>query len=74
MSPGRAGPKVRDDQLRRLIDEKIAEGWHVERRRRSHLAFYPPAGSGPPVFHSSTSSDRRALKNLKAQLRRAVAA
>lgn len=46
-----------------------AQGWRCELTRNNHWRLTPPGG-GTPVFHSSTPSDHRGIKNLKAILRR----
>jgi predicted RNA binding protein YcfA (HicA-like mRNA interferase family) len=47
------------------------DGWRVERTNGEHWKLTPP-GSGRMVFTGSTPSDHRAIKNLKAECRRAV--
>ena len=52
-------------ELRRAAEE---QGWVVAPTRKSHLAWRSP--SGYLVISSSTPSDRRAIKNLRAFLTR----
>ena len=51
---------------------KIAEqqGWTVRLTRGGHVQFVPADPTVPLVVSSSTPSDHRTLRNLKAQLRR----
>lgn len=55
---------------RRLADALIAAGATWAPAAKSKTAIYP-AGNGPVVFLHSTPSDHRALRNDRAQLRRA---
>jgi hypothetical protein len=56
--------------LRQLIKESESQGWEVPPPRKGgHLKFIPPDG-GAPLFHGSTDSDHRALKNHIARMRR----
>ena len=45
-----------------------AQGWAIETTGGGHLKLIPR--SGGPVFTGSTPSDCRAIKNLRALLRR----
>jgi len=55
--------------LKQLLRAAEARGWQVELTRRGgHLRLVHPAGG--LVVAASTPSDRRALANLRAQLRR----
>ncbi len=57
--------------LRHFLRDLKARGWRVEyRKRSSHYRLLPPNG-GPPLFMGGTPSDRRALLNCKAAVRRA---
>ena len=60
----------RDRELRALVELAEAQGWTVTPTRKSHLRFASPDGVHL-VIASGTASDRRATKNLRAQLRRA---
>lgn len=68
--------KTRDlgDGLRDLV--RVAEetdGWRVVSASHGHhsWAFYPADRELRPIFHPSSGSDWRGLRNLRAQLRRA---
>ena len=64
--PKRAG----NETVRRLLDYAADTGWAVSHTKGGHLKFSKPGSR--PVFCSSTSSDRRALLNARADLRRAA--
>lgn len=53
-------------QLRKLA---VEQGWRVEYTKGGHLKWFPPVGT-EFVVSSSTPSDYRAIKNLRAMLRR----
>jgi hypothetical protein len=64
-------------QLGTEIKAAEAAGWTVEMTKNCHVKFSPPPGArdrsgspAGPVFTGSTASDHRAVKNLRAQLRR----
>jgi hypothetical protein len=61
--------RIRDAETRRLAAVAERAGWTVEPTRSGHLRFRGP--DGQVVVHSTTSSDWRAARNLRAQLRRA---
>jgi hypothetical protein len=46
-------------------------GWTVEPTRNGHWKFTPPDKSLPPIITGSTPSDGRALRNFRADLKRA---
>lgn len=52
--------------LRQLAE---SHGWVVTYTGSGHLRFKPPDG-GAVIFAPSTPSDRRAVLNVRAQLRR----
>ena len=52
-----------------LVKLAIAAGWLARRTGDNHILLTPPAG-GRPVAVGLTLSDRRALSNIKAALRR----
>jgi predicted RNA binding protein YcfA (HicA-like mRNA interferase family) len=54
--------------LAKLLRQASACGWQVMRTRRHWRLLHPNGGI---VVLSSTPSDRRALLNVRAQLRRA---
>lgn len=80
---GRLVPKVSKDQRlaalmpvssvhKRMIDLIAAaqdQGWDVTRKRK-HLRWVPPDPHKDMVFTAVTPSDHRALKNMRAQLRK----
>jgi predicted RNA binding protein YcfA (HicA-like mRNA interferase family) len=55
---------------KKVINELRADGWHVEKRRRSGhwVARHPQATA--LLFMPGTPSDRRAVANIRAQARR----
>jgi predicted RNA binding protein YcfA (HicA-like mRNA interferase family) len=55
--------------LAKLLRQASACGWQVTRTRGGHWRLRHPGGV--VVVMSSTPSDRRALLNFRAQLRRA---
>lgn len=57
-------------QLRPLAKRARRAGWTIEQRNGGHLTWTPPDG-GPYIVSSFTPSDPRAVKNLRADLRRA---
>lgn len=61
----------RDGYFRRLVASCRQQGWRVERTRRLHWRFVPPRPDAQIVITAGTPSDRRALLNLRADLRRA---
>lgn len=61
-------------EIRALVYTALAaEGWRGEcaPSGRGHLKLYPADRSKRPIPVPGTPSDRRGLKNLRAQLRRA---
>lgn len=48
----------------------LDQGWRVERTKRGHRRFVPPDSSRRIVIGSGTPGDRRAVRNLLAQLKR----
>jgi predicted RNA binding protein YcfA (HicA-like mRNA interferase family) len=48
----------------------LDQGWTVERTKRGHRRFVPPDPTRRIVIGSGTPGDRRAIRNLLAQLRR----
>ncbi len=59
-----------DRDFRELFDKATTAGWRVERTGGNHVRLLSPDRSVPPVITSSTPSDPRAIKNLRAMLRR----
>ncbi len=56
--------------LHAVLREAENQGWRVELRRGGHYKLYPPGGRGIPITTGSTPSDRRALRNRIARMRR----
>lgn len=53
-----------------LIKVARVRNWKIDWTKGSHLRFVPPDPNAEIVIHSGSSGDRRAVKNLIAQLRR----
>lgn len=51
-----------------LAEIAASQGWRIEQRRNAHLSWIAPTGA--KVFSSLTPSDKRAVQNLKRDLRR----
>jgi hypothetical protein len=56
-------------EMRKLISLAIKRGYNVELRANNHYKFTAPTGKF--FFTSSTPSDRRALDNILADMKRA---
>lgn len=56
-------------EVRELAAAAERRGWRVIRLRSGHVQFCPP--TGPLIVASGTASDHRAIRNLRAHLRRA---
>jgi predicted RNA binding protein YcfA (HicA-like mRNA interferase family) len=56
--------------VKTVLREARAMGFAIERTRGSHFKLTAP--SGALVFAASTPSDRRAIHNIRADLRRAL--
>jgi len=54
-------------ELRSLLELATQQGWKIERRNTNHYKLVAP--NGKVVFTSSTPSDRRAIENIKRDLR-----
>lgn len=54
-------------ELRRLAKQ---QGWRVEPTKGSHWRFIPPDPTQRQVITAGTPSDRRALRNIAADLKR----
>lgn len=65
-----AGDKhgIQDKELARLVEVALAQGWTLH-HGRTHLQLRSPDGLRQ-VFFPSTPSDRRAIHNIRATLRR----
>lgn len=58
-------------ELKQLIERAEACGWTVSRSRHSsHWKFLSPDRNVSPIYTSATPSDWRAVRNLRARLRR----
>jgi predicted RNA binding protein YcfA (HicA-like mRNA interferase family) len=58
--------------LRKIIKVARSQGWRVEQSPgSSHWMFYPPDKDNGLVTVSSSPSDRRAMINIKRDLRKA---
>ena len=56
-------------EMRKVITLAIRKGYNVELRNNGHYKFTAPTGKF--FFTSSTPSDRRALANIEADMKRA---
>lgn len=54
-------------ELKSLLNLAVKQGWVVEQRSNNHYKLIAP--NGKVVFTSSTPSDRRAIENIKRDLR-----
>lgn len=55
-----------------IIRRAAADGWEVDRTNGGHLKF-THQDAARPVFCSSTPSDRRIVRNVLGEMRRAIA-
>lgn len=55
--------------MKQLLKQIADEGWSYRRRRSGHYVIEGP--DGQKVFCSGTSSDHRAIKNIKKDLAKA---
>jgi hypothetical protein len=51
-----------------LAEIAASQGWRIEQRKNAHLSWISPQGL--KVFSSFTPSDKRAVKNLRRDLKR----
>lgn len=58
-------------QYKQLADAAQAAGWRIEPTNGGHLRWTHPAADRP-VFSAASPSDWRAVKNVRARLRRAL--
>lgn len=61
---------TRHKGLSQLVKLAQSQGWLVERTQSGHIRFIPPSADRPMIVSSSTPSDHRSIKNLKARLKR----
>jgi hypothetical protein len=54
-------------ELKLLLELASDQGWQIEKRNNNHYKLIAP--NGKVVFTSSTPSDRRAIENIKRDLR-----
>jgi predicted RNA binding protein YcfA (HicA-like mRNA interferase family) len=54
--------------LKKILKALADQGWKITQRRSSHYRLQSP--NGDVYFAGSTPSDRRAVLNLRADLRR----
>ena len=59
---------MRSKELKRIIALAIRQGYSVELRNNGHYKFTAPTGRF--IFTSGTPSDRRAIKNILADLKK----
>jgi len=59
--------------VRELTRWAAERGWSWRKTNGGHIAFRHASG-GPIVFAPSTPGDRRSIANVRAKLRRSVAA
>jgi hypothetical protein len=68
-------PKVKDRQLRAMVEAAWAAGWWCEKTAEGHAKCYSPAGPGGQrgkiVFVANTPSDHRTIPNTRSTFRRA---
>jgi len=67
-SPMHENPPIHRE-FRPLVEAAVAQGWTVTPTKGGHLKFQSPKGD--VVFAAGTPSDWRAMKNVRAHLRRA---
>lgn len=56
--------------LRVIIEALLDQGWRIEKGNGGHIKAYPPDKTMPIVVMASTPSDARAIKNIRAMVRR----
>ena len=56
--------------IRKLKKAAEAEGWRVRNTRNGHFQFLSPNTDTDPIIVSSTPSDYRAIKKIKAMFKR----
>jgi hypothetical protein len=60
-------------ELKKLVREARAAGWRLEVNGGGHFRLHGPPGTRP-ITMAATPSDRRAIDNARAVLRRALGA
>jgi len=55
------------DKLRKTAE---SQGWRIVQGRGGHLKWYPPNPEHSMVVTAATPSDRRAIMNIRAELKR----
>jgi hypothetical protein len=59
--------QIRNRDLRRLARDALAEGWSIEMIGGCHFKWTHPEGGF--LFTGGSVSDRRAIRNIKSQMR-----
>lgn len=59
-----------DGYFRDIVDAAVTQGWRVDKTNKGHWRFIPP-GPGEIIITSGTPSDKRAVHNCLARLKRA---
>jgi hypothetical protein len=59
----------KDSLFQHLKEVAIAHGWKVELNKNSHWCFTPSDPKIPKAYTSSTPGDKRAVLNLRRDLR-----
>lgn len=62
---------ARTPELYELLAKAETDGWSIEETKRSHIQLKGP--NGALIHTGGTPSDHRAVRNLRAQIRRAEA-
>lgn len=60
-----------DKDVQAIAEKARSADWTVEHTRGQHLRFTPPRKDLPIIIFAMSSSDWRAIKDLRARLRRA---
>lgn len=55
--------------IRRMIRIAEKQGWIVEHRKGGHILFFPPEKEYGFVTVSGSTSDHKALKNIRSYLK-----
>lgn len=59
---------IRNKDMRNIVRQALDQGWRMKRRKSGHIKLIGP--DGQVYFTGSTTSDNRAVKALRADLRR----
>jgi len=63
-------PKVKDPELRAMVEAAWAAGWWCEKRANGHVMCYPPDKAARMVLVANTPSDHRTVPNTRSSFRR----